>query len=87
MPLLRICSITAAAAKAGLLEFAIGTAFGGAASLLAYLGQRFDWELAAGRRHDRRAADRLIIAALISGTVGYVLFVLGCVAEFCAIDM
>jgi hypothetical protein len=72
-------------AQHALIEFATGAALGGLASILAYLGQRFDWELATGRSSHGRATGRLIGAATLSGIASYVLFVLACIAAYGAI--
>lgn len=72
-------------AKHALIEFALGAALGGAASLLAYVGQRFDWQGISGGTHRGRTAGRLILAAVFSAVMSYVLFLLACIAAYGAI--
>jgi len=78
-------SRVSSSAKQALIEFAAGAALGGAASLLAYVGQRFDWQQTTGQRRHGRATDRLIWTATMSGIASYLLFVLASIAAYGAI--
>lgn len=67
--------------------FAWGTMSGGVASLLAYLGQRQNWEWSivedtpeattAQSRRQGRMAHILIVLAILAGVAAYVLFLVG----------
>jgi hypothetical protein len=74
-------------AKHALLAFALGAAFGGFASMLAYFGQRFDWEQTTNRRKWPRTTNVLIYAVAICAVTGYLLFPIGCLNALNTIDL
>lgn len=67
-----------------LLVFSVCTGVGGVASLLAYVGQRIDWERHAYRHQgetaarEQRRANRILGLAFLCGLATYVGFMLGC---------
>lgn len=65
--------------------FAVGAWLGGMSSVLAYTGQRLDWEIASGRRTDSRFIAPVFWTAYVFVGVGYLLFVVGCIAASSAL--
>jgi hypothetical protein len=56
-----------------IFRFAVGAGLGGVASMLAYLGQRLDWDSSVGRNRGH-VTGIVIWLALISGASAYGLF-------------
>ena len=62
------------------LRFAFGAGLGGVACMLAYVGQRCDWERATNPPGSPKLTNALITSALVAGSVSYILFFYGCLA-------
>jgi hypothetical protein len=69
------------------LRFAVGAGLGGAASMLAYIGQRLDWERAARPPGNHRATVAVISVAMLAGASAYLLFFSGCFAAAGALNV
>ena len=70
-----------------ILRFAIGAGLGGVASLLAYIGQRLNWEQEAHGRKLRSPISVALCAALAISITACSLFFTGCLAAVTSLQL